>query len=440
MKLQLIMCKFAGFILKILGRGSNYPGVLALKLNKNITKHFKMPKIVVAVTGSAGKGSTSTIIAETLRKSGKKVVHNKFGSNMLPGILTLLITNCKLNGQIKGDALVVEVDERYTKEVFDMVKPKYVVITNICRDQPPRHGHFDLVYDKIKEALNDNMNLILNGDDPYLYKYSVDTKCDITYYGINKNKYSYKNNKFNNINISYCPVCNSKINYNYYHIESLGDFYCSKCKYKRPEINYLATKIDLDNKYMIVNNNKVTIAFNVLYYAYNILAAYSVCSLIGIGEDKVTSYISSMANNTKLNELYKYKDRNVYVMNNKNENSTTFNESVLYVSNHKVKKTIVIGWKEISRRYEFNDMSWLYDIEFELLNDKNTDKIICIGRDKYNIALRMKYAGFKLSQIKIYDSLEEAKDMIKNKSKGDIFAILNFDYVIPFNNIMKEDI
>lgn len=439
MKLQLLICKFAGLILKILGRGSNYPGVLALKLNKNITKYFKMPKIVVAVTGSAGKGSTSTIIAETLRKSGKRVVHNKFGSNMLPGILTLLITNCKLNGKIKGDALVVEVDERYTKEVFDMVKPKYVVITNICRDQPPRHGHFDLVYDKIREALNDNMHLVLNGDDPYLYKYSIDTKCDITYYGINKNKYSYKNNKFNNINISYCPVCNSKLNYNYYHIESLGDFYC-KCKFKRPNINYLASKIDLDNKYMIVNDNKVIIAFNVLYYAYNILAAYSTCSLIGIDEDKVTNYISSMANNTKLNELYKYKDRNVYVMNNKNENSTTFNEAVLYTYNHKVKKTIVVGWKEISRRYEFNDMSWLYDIEFELLNDKNTDKVICVGRDKYNIALRMKYAGFKSNQIKIYDNLEEAKDMIKNESKGDIFAILNFDYVIPFNELMKEDI
>lgn len=440
MKLQLIICKIAGFILKILGRGSNYPGVLALKLNRNITSYFKMPKIVIAVTGSAGKGSTSTIIAESLRKDGKEVVHNKFGSNMLPGILTLLITNSKLNGKIKGDALVVEVDERYTKDVFDMVKPQYVVITNICRDQPPRHGHFDLVYDKIKEALNDKMHLILNGDDPYLYKYSIDTKCDITYYGISKNKYSYKNNKFNNININYCPICNSKINYNYYHIESLGDFYCTKCEFKRPNINYLATKIDLDNKYMIVNDNKVTIAFNVLYYAYNILAAYTVCSLIGIEENKVTKYISSMANNTKLNELYKYKDRNVYVMNNKNENSTTFNESVLYVSNHKVKKTIVIGWKEISRRYEFNDMSWLYDIEFELLNDKYTDKVICVGRDKYNIATRMKYAGFKSNQIEIYDNLEEAKDMIKNKSKGDIFAILNFDYVIPFNNIMKEDI
>lgn len=438
-KIQLLICKLASFILKLLGRGSNYPGVLALKLNKNIGSYFKMPKIVVAVTGSAGKGSTSTIIADTLRKENMKVVHNKFGSNMLPGILSLLIANCNLNGKIKGDALVVEVDERYTKAVFDMVKPQYVVVTNICRDQPPRHGHFDLVLDKIKEALTSNMHLVLNGDDPYLRKLNLDDKYKVTYYGINENKLSYKNNKFDNLNIYYCPICNSKLEYNYYHIEALGDYYCTKCNFKRPKSNYFAYKIDLDDKYMIVNNEKVTIAFNVLYYAYNILAAYSVCSLIGLKEENISKYISEMENNKKLNETYKYKDNNVYVMNNKCEDSTTFNESVLFASNKKIKRTIVIGWKEISRRYEFNDMSWLYDIEFELLNDKYTEKVICVGRDKYDIATRMKYAGFSDKKIKTYDNLESAKEEIKS-SNNDIFAIVNFDYVIPFNEIMKEDI
>ena len=183
----------------------------------------------------------------------------------------------------------------------------------------------------------------------------------------------------------------------------------------------------------------MNIQFNVLYYAYNILASFTTCSLIGVNEKDITKYISEMENNKKLNDSYKYKERQVYVMNNKNENSTTFNESVLFTSNHKVKRTIVIGWKEISRRYEHNDMSWLYDIEFELLNDKYTDKVICVGRDRYDIATRMKYAGFKKSQIKIYENLNEAEDMIKNKSNGSIFAIVNFDYVNPFNELMKEE-
>ena len=64
---------------------------------------------------------------------------------------------------------------------------------------------------------------------------------------------------------------------------------------------FLASKIDLDNSYQIVNNNKVVIAFNVLYYAYNILASYAVLKLIGISEDKIARYISSITYNEKLN-------------------------------------------------------------------------------------------------------------------------------------------
>lgn len=438
-KIELLILKTIAKILNLFGRGSNLPGVLANKLNKNIKTYFKMPKTVIAITGSAGKGSVSSIIAESLRIDGKKVVHNKFGSNMLTGILSLLIANSDLNGNIKGDVLVVEVDERYTKSVFELIKPKYVVITNICRDQPPRHGNIDLVFDKINGALTDKMHLILNADDPYLQKFALIRKNKITYYGIDYNKYSYKMPKFRSLNMSYCPVCNKKMKYTFYHIESIGDYTC-KCGFKRPNIDYYA-KINLDKKEMTINNEyNISFNFSVIYYAYNILAAFSVLSLLKLDKKNISNYISSIKNNNKLTNTYKYKNRRVFVLNNKNENSTTFNQSVLFTMQKRKKRTIVIGWKEISRRYEFNDMSWLYDIEFELLNDEFTDKVICVGRDKYDIATRMKMAGFNHNQIMFYDNLDDAKDYIKNNTIGDIFAILNFDYVDEFNRIMKEDL
>ena len=414
MKLVLVICKLANFILKKMGKGSTFPGSLAYKLNKKILNYFKIPELVIAVTGSAGKGSTTKIIAQILEKNNKKVVYNKSGGNLLPGILSVLIDNSDLNGNIKADALVMEVDERYTKAVFKVINPKYVVVTNISRDQPPRNIHVDVILDKIKEALDPSMKLILNGDDPILRNLDLEDEFDKIYFGIEKNELSYTENKFNSLNINYCPKCNSRLKYNFYHIEAVGDYYCTKCDFKRPEINFKAKKIDLDNNYMLINENKVGIAFNILYYAYNILAA-------------------------KLNNSYKYKDKNVYVLSNKNENNMTFNQSVLFASNKKTEKTIVIGWKEISRRYKYNDMSWLYDIEFELLNDSLTQKIVCIGRDKFDIGLRMKYAGFENEKIKIYETLQEAEQEIKS-SNGDIIAILNFDYVVPFNKMMMEEI
>ena len=439
MKLVLVICKLANFILKKMGRGSTFPGSLAYKLNKKILNYFKIPDLVIAVTGSAGKGSTTKILAQILEKNNKKVIYNKSGGNLLPGILSVLIEKSDLNGNIKADALVMEVDERYTKAVFKVINPKYVVVTNISRDQPPRNIHVDVILVKIKEALNPSMKLILNGDDPILRNLDLEEAFEKIYFGIEKNELSYTENKFNSLNINYCPKCNSRLKYNFYHIEAVGDYYCPKCNFKRPELNFKATKIDLDNNYMIINENKVGIAFNILYYAYNILAAYSVCSMIGIEEKDICQYISDMENNSKLNNSYKYKNSNVYVLSNKNENNMTFNQSVLFASNKKTNKTIVIGWKEISRRYKYNDMSWLYDIEFELLNDSLTEKIVCIGRDKFDIGARMKYAGFENEKIKIYETLQEAEQEIKS-SNGDIIAILNFDYVVPFNNMMMEEI
>jgi UDP-N-acetylmuramoylalanine-D-glutamate ligase len=436
--IKILICKLAIFGLKLFGRGGSFPGSFGLILDKKMMNYFKMPKLVIAVTGSAGKGSTTTIIAKVLRKSGYKVGHNFNGGNMNPGILTTLIDSSNLKGESLVDALVLEIDERYTKEIFDIVNPNYVIVTNICRDQPPRHGNFDLVYEKIREALNSNMKLVLNGDDPYLRKFNLNNEFEVTYYSIDKNKYSYKENKFNNINIYYCPECNNKLKYNYYHIESIGDYYCDKCGFKKPDIKYLS-EVNLDKKYMNINGNKIDIKFDILYYAYNILAAYSILSLVGIEDKKICEYISEIENNSKLNNSYKYNNRNVYVMSSKAENSTTYNQSVLFTSNKKVEKTIVIGWKEISRRYEHNDISWLYDVEFELLNNELTNKVICVGPERFDIATRIKYAGIDESKIEIYNNLEEAQYYIKNKSKGDIFAILNFDYVKPFNNVMKED-
>ena len=66
MKLVLVICKLANFILKKMGKGSTFPGSLAYKLNKKILNYFKIPELVIAVTGSAGKGSTTKIIVSIL--------------------------------------------------------------------------------------------------------------------------------------------------------------------------------------------------------------------------------------------------------------------------------------------------------------------------------------------------------------------------------------
>lgn len=436
--ISIIIGKMLIMIGKIMHKGSSLPGEMALKLNKNLFKYFKLPETVIAVTGSSGKGSISSMLASIYRKSGYTVAHNAKGSNLSAGIATLLLENCNLKGKINKDILIFEIDERYTKYVFKDISPNYVVITNICRDQPPRQGHFDLVFEEIKKSLKPKMHLILNADDPYLQKF-VSDDYEVTYYGIAKNKYSYKKNIFSSLNMVYCPKCNSKLNYNYYQFESIGDYYCSNCSFKRPIPSYEVTSMNYDKSEIKINNKyTIHIPFNVLFCAYNTLAVFTVASILGLDKNQVCSYISEEKANAKIYDRFKINNRNVHILSNKNENSTTFNQSLIYTKRFKELKTIVIGWKEISRRYNFDDLSWLYDIDFEILNDCNIEKVICVGIHCYDIATRMKYAQIPEKKILCFDNLDEAKDVMLNKTKGDLFGIVNFDYVEPLHNLLTE--
>ena len=248
--LSIIVGKLSLFILEKMGRGSAMPGTIAYKLNKNILSDFKLPKTVIAVTGSSGKGSTTKIVANVLRKSGYTVTYNDKGSNERAAIIATLLKSSDLKGNIKTDACVFEIDERYVKLVFPYIKPTHVLITNLTKDQPPRQRHYDFVYEEIFKGLRENAKYIINADDAYLSKFNLDKKFDVIYYGIDKLKTSYKKNMFPVLNTQRCPICNSKLEYKYYQIEYKGNYKCTKCDFKRPESKYTINKF---------SNNVITI-------------------------------------------------------------------------------------------------------------------------------------------------------------------------------------
>ena len=60
------------------------------------------------------------------------------------------------------------------------------------------------------------------------------------------------------------------------------------------------------------------------------------------------------------------------------------------------------------------------------------DKIICAGPYRYDIAVRIKYAGFNEKDIIIMENTNGMKEIIENQTSGTVYGILNFDYVDPF--------
>lgn len=434
MKYISIICgKITSFLCGLIGRGSSFPGNVSLMIDRNILRKFKLPKIVILVTGSSGKGSTTKIIANTFQRLGYSTCYNKEGGNQTTGLLTTLIKNSTLTGRIKTDVIVLETDERYMKFVGNILKPTDVIITNITRDQPPRQKHIQFIKDEIEKGLFCDAHLYLNANDPFMQTFNVKNK--ITYFSIDKLKTSYKKNIFGSLNCPRCPKCNASLEYDYYHIEDIGAYRCTKCSFEMPCSDYTITGFN-NNTITINGNEKIIIENDMLYNLYNTLAAYSLLRNY-INDKDLASVMSNINKENKVYNMYKFNDRSVYVLNNKCENASTYNQSILYTLKNKNEKTIIIGWEEISRRYLWDELSWLYDIEFELFNKQKIDKIIVAGPQKCDIAVRLKYAGIDEKKIVMRDNLYFAKNDIK-KSKGDIYAILNFDYLNDFNKVMEE--
>ena len=183
---------------------SSFPGKAVLTVFPDYLKKIRYPGLVIMVTGSCGKGSTTRIIADSLRENGITVAHNLEGSNLLNGVASTVIKNVSFSGKLKQNALVLETDERYLKLITKYITPDYLVINNITRDQPPRQGDFDIVFGEILKGIPESTHIIVNGDDPVTKSFSLH-KDNITYFGIDKFFASYENEINDVRDINYCP-------------------------------------------------------------------------------------------------------------------------------------------------------------------------------------------------------------------------------------------
>jgi len=424
-------------ILKPFHRGTSFPGQVALKLYPDILKSITLPKMSVAVTGSSGKTTTSAMISNIFEQQGYHVAHNQKGSNLIYGITALILGNVTMNGTFKKDALVMELDERYTKLVFKHITPTYVLITNITKDQPPRHGHYDVVWNDINNSLNDQMTLVLNGDDPLCRSFGIG-RPNVIYFGATKNKLSYKNPISNNLEMLYCPKCGHKLNFTYFQYGNVGKYHCSKCSFARPKLDYEATEINFSKEYVVMNDTlKLSLTDDMVYSVYNIVAAYTIANLNGVEDSTIIDSFQHMTFSYARYKEYEVDGRKLYLLSSKNENAPSYNQSLLYTSRKKEPKTVVFGFRRISWRYSHKDISWLWDIDFELLKNSEIDKVVCVGPFAYDLATRINVAGIDEKKIIVDDDYNQLMKIIRTKTKNNIYAILNLDIADYFDDVIK---
>ncbi len=414
--IALFISKIASFLIRLFfkERGTHLPGAIAIRICSNFLSQIDIPKTVIAVTGTNGKTSTSNLIKEILTNNNISVINNSKGSNMAPGIASSLIEKSNFKGNIKEDVAVFEVDERGSFQVYSHIKPNYLICTNLFRDSIKRNGHSEFIFNKLNDNIPSSTTLILNSDDLISSRLCLDNKR--VYFSLDKIKEDNKQNIVNDVLV--CPLCKSRLQYDYTHYHHIGYAHCTNCNFKSEKGDFIGTNVDLVNKKILIKEKDKKIEYNLIsdsiYNIYNLLGAIAVLRTYGLSHNQIKDGLKGIKLKATRYDSVKKGSLEVISMLSKNQNPISTSLTIDYVSELKGNKVIVLLVTDTKDKHHGSeDISWLYDTDFEFLNKKDIKKIIVCGNRCYDLSVRLKLANIKEDIIvtkEDYNNIEELID------------------------------
>lgn len=427
--------RFAGFACRKMGRqGVTWAGKIALKISPHILEELsgQVREKIFVVCGTNGKTTTNNMLCVALEAEGKKVVCNHTGSNMLNGVVAAFVLASGLNGKLDADYACIEVDEASTRHVFPEIKPDYMVMTNLFRDQLDRYGEIDITMNILEEMIRKvpKMKVIVNGDDALSAYLAMDSGNPYVTYGISR---PVMKNETNEIREGrFCKRCGEKLSYSFYHYSQLGDYKCPKCGFARPDLDYDATDVKVDDQISFCIEGKHIVAnYKGFYNVYNILAAYAGVRTAGFSGEHFGDMLKKF--NPENGRMEQFRIKGTGVTLNLAKNPAGFNQNISAVMQDKNPKDIIIAINDNAQ--DGTDISWLWDVDFDRLKDESIKSITVSGIRCQDMRLRMKY-------VDIPSFLEaDVEKAIRNRvgdGVGNLYVLVNYTALFSTRNILKK--
>lgn len=422
--------KILAFVIKLFGGGGTAaPGLLALKIDpklvRKLNKEIKFGSVII--TGTNGKTTTARLTYDVL-SAKYKIIHNRQGSNLLRGIASTLISQSSLFRKLKFDLAIWEVDEATFPAAIKNVYPKTIVLLNLFRDQLDRYGEIDstrVKWQKSLEKISQDTVLILNADDPGISILGKSHKGKTIFFGVGDNHVRLPE-VASVVDVKHCLICDANLIFSAQLSAHLGKYRCSNCDFRRPTPNVSAVNLNFKPDFstsitLNVGGQTLNINYSLpgLYNVYNILATATVSSRYNIDFLTVKNKIGKFS--AAFGRFQKTKIKNKKLVTFLIKNPAGANEVIRTISKQtKINLLVILNDKIADGR----DVSWIWDTNWEILKDK-TRNVFTAGNRSFDMALRLKYAGLKLSKKNIYKEGNYSISKILHKlSNKDTLIIL----------------
>lgn len=393
-------CVYHG--MRLLGRQASYlPGYFAVRICPDFLRRVRKAATVICVTGTDGKTTTANLLSDLLASCGKTVANNRMGSNTEYGIATAMACSVSLGNRCRVDAVVLEVDEHYARIVCPKVRCDYLIITNVLRDSLQRNAHPEYVAGKLQKIDCPSAKLILNADE--LCSALLLEKNDRVCYGITRRPedVTAPPNRVNDC--PDCPRCGAALHFDYVRYAHVGHVHCDKCGFASPEASWVVTALDAEHRRLTVRHEGAEYDLHMihdsLFNIYNELAAVVTMHEMGLPMDTICAALEKTAlTKTRLAEE-QVRGVALVSMMSKSNNSLPVSMVFDYIRKKPGRKAVILALDDLDERRSSERIGWIYDTDYEFLNDKNVVQILAAGVRCYDHEVRLLLAGIPREKL-----------------------------------------
>ena len=375
--------------------------------------------------------------AGVLRHAGRRVVHNRTGSNMHWGVATALLDA----GRHDGELGLFEVDEAWLGRVARELDARAFLLSNLFRDQLDRYGELESIADGwagVVAERSGRASFVLNADDPLVADLGRERQ-GVTYFGVEDDSQRLAEMQ-HAADSKHCRNCGAAYSYDAVYLGHLGRYTCPGCGRSRPRPSVAAERVELrgmagSRVVMATPQGSLSIELPLpgLYNVYNALGATALALQLGASLEDVRVGLETAAPVFGRVERLTLAGRDVAILLVKNP-----------VGANEVLRTLTLEEGDIDLWIALNDkiadgrdVSWVWDADFEVLAGR-LRSVTCSGTRAEEMALRLKYAGIDGS-IAVDRDLGRSLDAAVSRADGrSLYALPTYTALLELRDLLAD--
>lgn len=433
--------KLTAAVLHLMHRNATHlPGLIAMRMCPDFLGRIDKPKTIIAVTGTNGKTTVCNLLDDILPDCGILPLNNRSGGNISEGIAAILLGAATLGGRIREEMAVLEVDERTTVHIFKHIQPDYLLVTNLFRDSFKRNAHSEFISDILNSSIPKKTKLIVNADDLISSRLAPDNER--VAFGIAHREDDWETPQNIVCDIVTCPYCGQTLEYEFVRYNHIGRAHCPSCDFRSLTPKYEIVAADTEARTLTLHTPDGDESYRMLGDNitdwYNTLAAVALLRELDIPADKIAA---SLATQSIVKSRFDHLEKDgkaITMLLAKGQNPIACSRAFDYIRRTEEKKAVILLIEDFfDAKHSTENIAWLYDADFEFLNNESIEQIIVAGVRAADFRVRLLLAGIPDERVTCMREEIATADAVDFERVDNAFVLFDV-YTVSFAEAVRD--